>query len=141
MKKQILLISAAALAGCTATNKETSVGASVGTSGVPGIASIGPNPEQSRAAVDTFIHSRFHDPYSVQDLKIANPVFNHNATIHKDWVIVFSCNAKNSFGAYIGVQRYYVLWKDGQIDWQAIDDPGRAFLRGMLEGAGGYVTM
>jgi hypothetical protein len=110
-------------------------------SDVAGIASIGPTPAQSQEAVESFIHTRFRDPYSVQELSIAPAFFNSKATVHKDWVIAFTCNAKNGLGGYTGIQRYYVLWKNGSIDWEAIDDPGRAFWRGMMEGAGGSVTM
>jgi hypothetical protein len=35
--------------------------------------------------------------------------------------VPFSCNGKNSFGAYIGNRRYEVLIaRNGQIDWKRI---------------------
>jgi hypothetical protein len=79
----------------------------------------GPTTEQARAAVMQFIHQYFKDPNSVQDLRIATPFFNTRATTHKDWVIVFECNAKNGFGGYTGIHRHAIMWKDGAIDMAA----------------------
>src|SRR5262245_46143664 len=63
----------------------------------------GPNFQQTIATVKLFIRRTFKDPNSVQDLTIAAPFFNTRATTHKDWVILFECNAKNGFGGYTGI--------------------------------------
>ena len=94
----------------------------------------GPGFEQTKEAVGTFIKRCLKDPDSAKDISCAMPYFNTRATVHKDWIIKFACNAKNSFGAYVGTKVYVVLWRGGGIDWDGINDPARAFLRGMYEG-------
>lgn len=83
---------------------------------------VPPTMAQAAAAVNEFIHKAFKDPYSVQDLTIYPAYWNKKATIHKDWVIPFSCDAKNSFGAYIGLRRHYAMWRDGKLDVKACND-------------------
>jgi hypothetical protein len=85
-------------------------------------------------AVDTYIHKIFKDPGSIQDLQISCVAYISSATIHKDWIILFTCDAKNSFGGYVGNKEYMVLWNNG-IDWDGMNDPARAFARGLWEGA------
>ena len=86
----------------------------------------GPSFQQTVAAVKYFIGRTFKDPYSVRDLRIGVPFWNTKATTHKDWIIAFECNAKNSFGAYIGVQTHAVMWRNGTID-VAATKAGSAF--------------
>jgi hypothetical protein len=77
---------------------------------------IGPAPsqEQSVALVNQYIHTSFVDPYSVQDLTVEAPVQHGN-----DWIIYFSCNAKNRMGGYTGHERNVVMARNGAIDWPA----------------------
>jgi hypothetical protein len=81
-----------------------------------------PTDEEQKIAVNEFIHKLCKDPYSVQDLEIDAPFWNIHGMAHKDWIIRFRCNAKNSFGAYVGIKEHDVMWKDGAIDWPATQD-------------------
>jgi len=76
----------------------------------------GPTNAQALEAVNYYISRVFKDPHSVQDLRLLNVFFNTRATTHKDWVIVFECNAKNGFGGYTGLHTHAIMWKDGAID-------------------------
>jgi hypothetical protein len=67
--------------------------------------------------VHEFIQKHFKDPYSIQDLVIGRPIMGRIGTL-PEIVVPFTCNAKNSFGAYIGTRRYYVCVRNGAIDWQ-----------------------
>ena len=58
-----------------------------------------------------------------------------SATVHEDWVIVFQCNGKNRFGAYVGLQRVAIMWKDGAIDMEATNNfqQWQSFREGLRE--------
>lgn len=101
--KPLTLFLALILVGCTEmpTAPVTAVGPA-------------PTPEQSLALVTQYIHTSFADPYSVQDLVIEPAVLRKG-----DWIIFFSCNAKNGFGAYTGSQRKWVHVRNNQINWPA----------------------
>jgi hypothetical protein len=94
-----------------------------------------PTQAQTKAAVQEFLHRALKDPYSVRDLTIGTPVFNYRATKHKDWVIPIEFNSKNGFGAYTGIERHFVMWRDGGLDWAATIDriQWEAFARGMQQ--------
>jgi hypothetical protein len=74
-----------------------------------------------KEAVNQYIPASFKDPASVQDLSIGTPFFGISWTNSlsyrniKDWIIPFSCNAKNSYGGYTGIQQHAVCWSDGSI--------------------------
>jgi hypothetical protein len=66
--------------------------------------------------VKDYIHQTFFDPYSVMDLNVGIPLpyesFIRFGIIYRrsDWagtfVLTFTCNAKNRFGAYTGLQKH-----------------------------------
>jgi hypothetical protein len=71
--------------------------------------------------VTQYVHIAFKDPYSVRDLLVGRPVLRYPLMGGPIWAVPFSCNGKNSFGAYIGNRRYEVLIaRNGQIDWKRI---------------------
>jgi hypothetical protein len=78
--------------------------------------------QQALAYVTEYIHVSFKDPYSVVDLRVGRPELRYALMGGPIWAIPFICNGKNSYGAYIGLQRYEVLIaRTGQIDWKRIE--------------------
>jgi hypothetical protein len=71
--------------------------------------------EQARAIVLSYIHDTFKDPDSIKDLKIVQPELQKTLTGEYRWSILFSVNAKNSFGAYTGPIPYQLLCSHGRI--------------------------
>jgi len=67
--------------------------------------------------VHEYIQRHFKDPYSVQDLVIGQPIVGRIGA-QPEMVVPFICNARNSFGAYIGARRYNVCVRNGSVDWQ-----------------------
>jgi hypothetical protein len=96
----------------------------------------GPSYEQTRDAVIEYILRIWKDPDSAKDIALWLPVYNTRATIHKDWLIIFAANGKNSFGAYVGIQVYVICWANGSIDYngQANLEYWKAFVKGLQEG-------
>jgi hypothetical protein len=88
----------------------------------PIVAAGGPSIEQERQAIVSYIRALFKDPDSVKAISLGLPFFNHRATIHKDWIVQFRCNAKNSFGAYTGQEQFTICWAHGDIDWDGTRD-------------------
>jgi len=109
LNKLLLIVAAGlVLVGCEATPiAETS----------ENVAVAGSKPE-ANYFVAQYIHTAFKDPYSVQELVVQQPVLYHTMNRAATWRIVFSCNAKNSFGAYIGRKSYVLFVRNGAIDWQ-----------------------
>jgi len=72
---------------------------------------------EANKAVEEYISKTFKDPYSVRDLKVGVPRLAHVAAGGYDhlWVIPFSCNAKNSFGAYIGNREVLAFYSNGSV--------------------------
>jgi hypothetical protein len=132
MMAVVALALAAGISACTSGPQFTDSYSKVLQAGGP------PKPDyiQVDQAIGQYIHAVFKDPSSIQDLRVLSVVYNNRAAIHKDWVIAFSCNAKNSFGGYVGNKNYFVLWNGTGIDWDGMNDPARAMLRGMYEGVG-----
>ena len=96
----------------------------------------GPSADQTMAAIKLFIQTKFFDPYSVREIGIALPFSNTKATTHKDWIIQFSANAKNRMGGYVGRQTWTIMWKNGALDWPAMQNyyTWQGFIEGMREG-------
>jgi hypothetical protein len=78
-----------------------------------------PYPSGSKSAlVDQYIHAAFKD-YSVRDLTIARAMpaldwWRPGVFVNKEpWMnavlIKFSCNAKNGFGGYVGLQKRAIV--------------------------------
>jgi hypothetical protein len=74
---------------------------------------------QVQIVVHQYVTRTFKDPYSVRDLEIDEPRMVNPLARGPEWIIPFRCNAKNSFGAYTGLQQHYVYVKHGVIDWGA----------------------
>jgi hypothetical protein len=112
MIKKVTLMAVAALcvlaSGVQANPKAVKHAATVAQD-----ANAAPSVAQVKAIVNGYIHQTFFDPYSVQDLTIAPPFWDSGT---KGWVIRFECNAKNPFGAYVGIKQMALVWKNGGID-------------------------
>lgn len=110
MKNLLLILPLAALlAGCTSiqTGSQTDYGA---------------YPTNYTDIVHIWIKNNFKDPDSVKDLEIFKPVkFNYRTPVPiwetandtYGYAICFSCNAKNSYGAYVGIQTSRLFVRDG----------------------------
>lgn len=100
----VVLTIALALAGCTALGHSEPVHAGAAPS----------NPE---AAVKAYLGNTLKDPYSVRDLTVGTPSkASCNIGVYGQywaWRVPVSFNAKNSFGAYVGIQRFY-YWFRGE---------------------------
>ena len=85
-------------------------------------ADYGAYPKDAKAIVLAYIKSTYKDPYSIQDLQVgtpqrqfiqAPPLLGGGTTY--GYLIAFSVNAKNSFGAYTGVQNHRLLVRNEQV--------------------------
>jgi hypothetical protein len=83
----------------------------------------GPYPANYKEIVHNYIAKTFKDPYSVRDLEINKPtkgwftgarIFGEPSAYY-GWEVIFTVNAKNSFGAYTGRQQIDLLVRDGQV--------------------------
>jgi hypothetical protein len=83
----------------------------------------GPYPKNHEEIVQKYIHENFMDPYSIRDLAIQKPtkgwvtgawLFGEKPITY-GWEIIFAVNAKNSFGAYSGLQKIDLIVRDGKI--------------------------
>jgi hypothetical protein len=106
MKKIVAFAMAVILSGCGGngflnTNKPEDAGAS---------------PIRYEETIKSYLNNTLKDPYSIRDLSISRPHLsacsigvygNFNA-----WVVHVSYNAKNSYGAYVGLQTSY-FWFHG----------------------------
>lgn len=105
------LIAAIALSGCAAS-----------TGGITG--SIQQPPMNYREQVRAYVKANFKDPYSIRDAKIAttplrddNPMPLPNGTWASGfYVVCFSANAKNAFGAYTGIKAHGAIFIDGALN-------------------------
>jgi hypothetical protein len=107
---------ALALAGC-ATQPNAAENAA---------ADHGPYPGNYEAIVHTWISKTFFDPYSIRDLTIDKPfkgwrtgapLFGEKPAYY-GWEVVVTVNGKNRFGAYVGLQKYDLIIRDGKIIYQ-----------------------
>jgi hypothetical protein len=71
--------------------------------------------EQARNVVLEYIRTTFKDPDSIKDLKVLKPELQKTLTGLYRWSILFSVNAKNSYGAYAGPTAYQILYSQGKI--------------------------
>ena len=83
---------------------------------------VGPYPENYEALIKQWLQVNLKDPYTVRDLAITQPiqgkywggllVTGGNVTAYRSCV---QYNAKNSYGAYIGLRAYSFWLKNGRI--------------------------
>lgn len=88
----------------------------------------GPSPTMSQAeqAVATWVQrGGLKDPFSAQtrDIKIEGRGASYKGLLtgggwDYGWVISFWVDAKNSFGAYSGWSKRYVVWREGHFTWK-----------------------
>lgn len=90
--------------------------------------------KQAEARVHQYIAQAFKDPGSVQNLQIGTPRMSRVGTNRTEWLIPFTCNAKNSFGGYVGNQLTIVPVRFGQIDWNVAAYPNLYELQSAYEG-------
>lgn len=112
MKTLLTLLAAIAVAficGCATEVQQTSENAAAAGGTV--------SYQEATALVNEYIHRKAKDPYSVQDLVVGQPHLVRFGN-RSEWRIGFTCNAKNSFGAYTGIQEHWIVVYNHQIDWQ-----------------------
>lgn len=78
----------------------------------PGLA--GSFPENYKALVATWVRSTFLDPFTLRNVAITRPV---EAIVDSrvGWLICFTANGRNAYGAYAGQQAYAVIINGGAI--------------------------
>ncbi|MDQ2658799.1 MAG: hypothetical protein M3Y03_00080 [Verrucomicrobiota bacterium] len=83
----------------------------------------GPYPANYEVIVRRWIKQTFNDPYSLRDLTISKPakgwrtgapLFGEKA-VNYGWEVLVTVNAKNTFGAYTGLQTYDLILRDGRV--------------------------
>lgn len=95
----ILLATSAALASCVTAQPS-----------VPGVKQV---PANYRAVTASLIRSSLKDPYSVRDARISGVVPLSGVLAGNGQGVCVEFNAKNSFGAYTGVERHTVMFRNG----------------------------
>jgi hypothetical protein len=85
-------------------------------------ADVGPYPSDYQAMVSMWLKTNLKDPYSVMDLQMTSPVEDRywgGLLITGGYISAYrSCvryNAKNSFGAYVGLRTYSFWMKDNRV--------------------------
>jgi len=113
MKNVVLYIMSALLIGC----------ASFPSAQQNTAADHGPYPQNYQEIVHSWISKTFFDPYSVQDVQISSPtkgwatgapLFGEKS-VYYGWEVIVSANGKNRFGAYVGIQKFDLLIRNGLI--------------------------
>lgn len=97
------------------------------------VAQGGPSFEQAQTAIVQTIRRILKDPESAIGIDFGMPTYNTRATKHKDWIIRFQVNAKNSFGGYTGTSIFTICWANGGIDYEGQRDLEAWY------GVGGYL--
>jgi len=85
-------------------------------------ADYGTYPANYKDIVQAHLRTTLFDPYSVQDLQISTPqqYWQQEAPIAGGrtiygYLVSYSLNAKNRFGAYVGTQRRNIIIRNGQV--------------------------
>jgi hypothetical protein len=80
------------------------------------IQDAGPKPTMSETRVRSYLNATLKDPYSVMDLSISEPVISFCSVgvygSYFGWRVDVTYNAKNSYGAYVGLRTYH-YWFHG----------------------------
>lgn len=120
MIRYILPLAALALTGCQ----------TVGNVGAEMLANQRPTTAAERRAVAIEARAHMKDPYSIRDAQISYAMPNGKRNGVEVRFVCFRANAKNSYGAYTGVQAHSAgLMADGskiqvQYDVHWCDKPG-----------------
>ena len=81
----------------------------------------GPYPNNYEKIVQNWLRASLKDPYSVRDLRIERPVADRffvgllNGGYVDAYQTCVTYNAKNSYGAYVGIRDYRFLLKNGAV--------------------------
>lgn len=73
-------------------------------------AEAGPRPVNYKATLRAYIRETFFDPYSLMDVAVSEPVPG-TMLLKNGWVVCFQANAKNRYGAYVGLKRTSFLFQ------------------------------
>lgn len=106
LSKLLILFALIVLSGC-----ETSAS-------TPGNAAIAARvPVDYREKVSVYLKRTLKDPYSVRDAQITEPAVIFVGLVNGGTApgVCVQMNAKNSFGAYTGIQAAAVVFRDGQV--------------------------
>lgn len=114
MKKHITVLMLAALLGGCAATPTAEDGRKLT------VEDAGPAPESVDKVIADAIRYRLKDPDSAKYQVIGKPwrqVTNKTMISNggAGWAICFEVNAKNSYGAYTGYKRTYMLWNSGRV--------------------------
>jgi len=90
-------------------------------------ADVGEKPKNYEQAVKDDLQRSLKDPFSIQDLNIAEPVLGKCGVgiygpFH-GWRVNVRYNAKNSYGAYVGTKTYYYWFRGEQLRGES-KEPG-----------------
>lgn len=86
----------------------------------------GDYPENYQEIINGYLRHNLKDPNSIQDLSISSPKKHQAQVSLSKWYfgykVFFSYNAKNSYGGYVGIQKYRAIIRNGKIEgvrpWQ-----------------------
>lgn len=103
---------AAILAGCAGVSAPSEAELSK--------ADYGPYPQNYETVIKDHLRVTLRDPYSVMDLRVAPPTkcwFRRSQfeLTHYGWCSVVSYNAKNAYGAYVGIRTTEYLIYQGEV--------------------------
>jgi hypothetical protein len=75
-------------------------------------------PTTHKETIMAYINRSYFDPYSIQDLRISEPILNILEKNQyglfagqKTWIVSMSCNAKNRMGAYTGTKTTFFIFR------------------------------
>jgi hypothetical protein len=82
-------------------------------------ADVGPQPVDYEATIREHLRRTLYDPYSVQDLRIDEPGIS-SCTIRPGyafygWLVPVQMNAKNRYGAYVGLRHSFYWFRGEQL--------------------------
>ncbi len=79
----------------------------------------GPYPHNYERIVLAYMNQILKDPVSARYSEFSSPrqfyVGNFGKIRYHGWIVCFTVNAKNSYGAYAGSQPYFLLIRNGQV--------------------------
>jgi hypothetical protein len=81
------------------------------------VADVGDKPINYEQTIRNHLHTTLLDPYSIQGFRVSNPVSSEcmiglNYAFY-GWRVDTQYNAKNAYGAYTGLKRYF-YWFHGE---------------------------
>ncbi|MTH96657.1 hypothetical protein [Roseibium sp. RKSG952] len=110
MKLLVMLILTIGLAGCVTTEQVDQM-----------VAHSKPATPEERRIIVNYVRNTFKDPYSIRDAQIS---YFFDNTPRGGRAGCLSLNAKNSFGAYIGVKYTSIVIDNGRVVRSLQDAPG-----------------